>query len=204
MLINKWRDAMLVFEADLGGSGGSEDGDDKGGDNASGDESPEAIKAELDRTRLALKAANKEAAERRKKLDDIEAAEAARKQSELTEVEKLKAEADKAKADLTALQESSRKERIQAAVLQAATTAQFADPVDAIALADLSGVMLEDGKVTGAKEAVEALAKAKPHLVVAQKVAPNINSTAGDGGGKQTNRTVVERALSKAYRRGDK
>jgi len=172
MLINKWRDAMYLYEADSGGSDGGDDG-------ASDDVTPEALKAELERTRAALKAANKEAAERRKRLDDIEAAEATRKQAELTETERYKAEADKAKADYAALQETSRKERIQAAILQAATVANFADPVDAMALADLSGVMLEDGKVTGAKEAVDALAKAKPHLVTVAKVAPNINSQSG-------------------------
>jgi hypothetical protein len=46
---------------------------------------------ELERTRTALKAANKEAADRRKRLDELEAAEAKRKEAEMTETEKTQA-----------------------------------------------------------------------------------------------------------------
>ncbi len=50
----------------------------------------------------ALKAANKEAADRRKKLDAFEKAEADRKSAEMTDLQKAQAEADKLKSELTA------------------------------------------------------------------------------------------------------
>ena len=66
---------------------------------------------------------------------------------------------------LDALRETLRKGEIRTAVLLEAARAGIADPSDALLLADLSGVSLgEDGAVTGAKEAVEALAAAKPYL----------------------------------------
>ena len=54
-------------------------------------ETPEAIRAELEKTRKALNAANREAAERRKKLEELEAMEQKRKEAEMTESEKLAA-----------------------------------------------------------------------------------------------------------------
>lgn len=174
MLINKWRDAMIVFEADAGGSGAGEGTENEGAQS----ESPEAIKAELERTRAALKVANKEAADRRKKLDEIETAEKSRKEAELTEAQKAQAKADKALADLTALQQAYQTEKIEGALRQAATAAGFADPDDAIAQADRTGVILDDSnKVSGAAEAVAALATRKPYLLNRQ--APNINSNSG-------------------------
>ena len=55
-------------------------------------QTPEEIRAELERTRDALKKANKEAADRRKKLDAFEKTEADRKAAELSEVDRLKAD----------------------------------------------------------------------------------------------------------------
>lgn len=52
--------------------------------------SPTDLAAELERTKLALKGANKEAAERRKRLEELEQAETKRKESEMSETDKLK------------------------------------------------------------------------------------------------------------------
>jgi NAD-specific glutamate dehydrogenase len=60
--------------------------------------------AELERTRIALKAANKEAAERRKRLEELEAAETKRKDSEMSELDKLKKALAEKDAMLTGLQ----------------------------------------------------------------------------------------------------
>lgn len=49
------------------------------------------VQAELERTRQALKEANKEAATRRKRLEELEKAEADRKAAEMTETEKAQA-----------------------------------------------------------------------------------------------------------------
>lgn len=60
------------------------------------DAKPEAVDstqvaAELEKTREALKKANKEAAERRKRLEELEAAELKRKEAEMTETERVQA-----------------------------------------------------------------------------------------------------------------
>jgi len=67
--------------------------------------------------------------------------------------------------DVEALQAQVRRSAIQAAVIAAAARAGIADPEDAVRLADLEGVEIdEDGTVSGADEAVAALVEAKPYL----------------------------------------
>lgn len=77
------------------------------------------------------------------------------------------------KAQVTELTEKTNKQdktihdlRIQNAFLTA-NTYQWHDVADALRLADLSGVEIdpEDGSVTGLKEALQALARSKPHLI---------------------------------------
>ena len=51
---------------------------------------PEEVQAELEKVRAALKAANAEAAQRRKKLDAYEAEEQKRKEAEMSEIDLLK------------------------------------------------------------------------------------------------------------------
>jgi len=62
------------------------------------------VQAELDRTAAALKQANKEAAERRKKLEAFEKAEDERRKAELSETERLKQELAQSQAKLEAAQ----------------------------------------------------------------------------------------------------
>lgn len=59
----------------------------------------EAI-AELERTRAALKEANKEAAARRKRLEELEAAEQKRKEADMSEIDRLKAQHEQATKEL--------------------------------------------------------------------------------------------------------
>lgn len=177
MLINKWnwRDAGIFFEADQGSGSG-----ESGTDSAGGTTSPEEIKAELERTRAALKAANKEAAERRKKLDDIEAQAAARKEQELTEAQKAAARAEKAEQALQALETRHRTTTINSAIRLAARNAGFVDPEDAVSLLDRSGLDIDESDtVNGVEAAIKALAKAKPHLLNTKQPAPNINANSG-------------------------
>lgn len=192
MLISKlWRDAIL-FEADAGGSGGGEGtGEDDGN---GGEMTPEQLQAELERVRVALKKANDESAGRRKKLEEIEAAEEARKTAELSEAQQAAARAEKAEAELKALAERHERNAIQAAVRLEAVTLGFVDPADAVALADLSSVTLgDDDQVIGADKAVQALAKAKPHLVK-QATTADINAR---NSGRQTSLTPEQIADSK-------
>ena len=194
MLINKWnwRDAGMFYEADASGSGeGTSDG---------GALSPEQLQAELERTRAALKQANKEAGDRRKKLEEIEQNEAKRKEQELTEVQRAAKRAEEAEANLKEYQKRYRTNAIRNAVRLAAQNAGFVDAEDAIALADLSSVDLDENtdKVTGADEVTKALAKAKPHLLKAPErpQAPNINSSGGGPRPPITNDQLVERKRS--------
>lgn len=120
----------------------------------------EEIKAELERVRKALKDANKEAAERRKKLEAFEAAEAANAEKELSESQRLQKKLDEAEATRVALENKLRANTINSAALAHASQLGFDNPADALALTDLSTVEItEDGTVTGFEKALEALAK---------------------------------------------
>ena len=131
-------------------------------------QTPEEMRAELERTRKALKDANREAADRRKKLDAFEAAEKKRADAELSEVERLKKDVGERDNSLTAAQQELRTERLSHAVELTALAMDFHDPDDALALLDTSAIEFDDaGRPNRAsiKKALEALAKAKPHLV---------------------------------------
>lgn len=140
--------------------------------------------SELETLRAALRKANAESAERRKKLEQMEDAEKRKADAQLSEVEQAKKRADEAEAKLEAMQSSMRDRAIRHAIEIEASKAGFADPSDAVALADISAVQYDDdGKVSGADAAVKALAKAKPHLVKAAQPPPNTNGR--DGGKSQ-------------------
>ncbi len=193
MLIKNWRDAGMFYEADASGSG---EGEQK---SEGGAMSPEQILAELERTRAALKTANKEAAERRKKLEEIEANDAKRKESELTEVQRAAKRAEEAEASLKQTKDRYRQNAIRNEIKLYAQNAGFVDIADAIALADMSGVDFDEAndKVIGAKEAIDALAKAKPHLLKApdKPQAPNINSFGGGTKPPVTSEQIVNNKL---------
>lgn len=137
------------------------------------------VGAELERLRAALKTANREAQERRQKLDAYEKAEQQRQESALSEAEKLQKRIADAEARATAAEERARATLMRSAVQVAAVQMRFHDPADAIALADLSGVEIDgDGNVVGVEGALKALAKAKPHLLRQETPPPNINGQA--------------------------
>lgn len=195
MLIKNWRDAGMFYEADAGGAGEGTSTTSEGGAM-----SPEQLQAELERTRAALKTANKEAADRRKKLEEIESNEAKRKESELTEVQKAAKRAEEAEASLKQTKDRYRTNAIRNEIKLYAQNAGFVDTNDAIALADMSGVDFDEAsdKVTGAKEAIDALAKAKPHLLktAERPLAPNINSTGSGAKPPVTNEQIIQNKRS--------
>jgi hypothetical protein len=97
------------------------------------------------------------------------------------------------------LEAETQRLRIENAVLAAAARetdqrARFIDPADAVRLADLSKVTLgDDGTISGVDEALDALAKAKPHLLVpARRSGAGLGATnpAGSGTGEPA---VVQR-----------
>jgi len=119
---------------------------------------PAEIATELEKTRAALKAANAESAARRKKLEAFEAF--------TDELDQVKADLAAARAEAETLKTNARAAAIKHAIETAATGLNFQDPADALTLADLSAVQVgDDGTVTGAAEAVKALAAKRPYLL---------------------------------------
>lgn len=139
---------------------------------------------DLEELRAALKRANAESADRRKRLEQLEAEEKKRSEAQLSEVEKATKRAEAAEAKLTAQMQTLRTQAIRHAVEAEASKAGFIDPADATALADMSAVQYDEdtGKVIGADAAVKALSKAKSHLVKQGTPPPNIDGRAGGKG----------------------
>jgi len=187
---NRWRDAITHEQATDGGAGTGNDGANSGN---AGEMSAEQLKAELERIRGALKLANSESAARRKKLDEIEAAETKRKEQDLTEAQKVAKRAEEAEAKAKDLEQRYRTTTIRHAVEIAAVKLEFADPSDAYLLADLTGVELDDaGKVQGVDKVLKALAAAKPHLIKRQQ-AGDINAQNRGGAQAPTVDELVQR-----------
>lgn len=138
--------------------------------------------AELERTRAALKAANRESADRRKRLEQLEAAETARQQAEMTETDRLKAEIAEAKAQAQQAEARARETLVRSAFVAEAAKVGAAYPEDVHRLADLSGVDLDDtGTVTGVAAAVKALVDAGRIPLSGKPQAPNLDGGAGGG-----------------------
>lgn len=90
---------------------------------------------------------------------------------------------------------------IQRAIISEAAKAGFVDPEEAVQLADLSKVTIDDDdSVTGADEVVAALVAAKPHLLKDTKTTPQIGATnpAGPGGSTSSVLGAVQRRLGGA------
>ncbi len=111
----------------------------------------------------------------RVQLDEIETA----RLSELEQAQKVAAEATAQAAQ--ALQ-TSRDRLIRAELTAQAAVKGVAHPGDAYNLADLTGVVLgDDGNVTGAAEAVDALIAGGRMVMTAKAPAPDLNGGAGAG-----------------------
>ena len=102
-------------------------------------------------------------------VDAMKAAAKAKVDADLaakSDLEKEKLRADKAEAEKKTALTTANTRLMSAEIKVFAVQAGFVDPADAVALVDKSGIAVDDaGNITGAKEAVDALAKAKPHLV---------------------------------------
>ncbi len=149
----------------------------QGGAAGAGDAmSLEQVQAELEKARKALKDANAESAGRRKRLEELEGAEAERERAKLSEVERAAKDAQAAQQkaqDLeTRLAEMDRKHK--AAVVQYEVKLQAAamgiiDPDAAVKLLDWDTLEFgEDGAPKNVEAALKKLVAAKPYLVKAQ------------------------------------
>lgn len=87
-------------------------------------ETVEALKAELAKLQAGLKQANQEAASRRKRLEELEAAEAKRKQESMTELERITQERD---ALLSKVKQAERLEMARKAAREAGIPESLAE-----------------------------------------------------------------------------
>jgi len=160
----------------------------------------EEVQAQLEELRKQLSAVNKESAGRRKKIEEIEAAEAKRKQAELSELDQLKAKlAEQEKARLEAEGKAS-EALIRHAVEMAAATMKFHNPEIAYHLLDLAEVSIgEDGKVAGVEDALKKLIKSNPYLVD-NGAAAAVETDAGKRGSGKPDAKAREEEIRKRYR----
>jgi hypothetical protein len=194
-------------DGDAGGAGGAGGGGaegDSGNDDVK-DKTVEQLKAELKEARKILSAANFQAVQERKKLEAFEKEKAEKEEAEKSEAQKLKERAEKAEAAAQAAQDAIVQRDINDAIRDAAREAGFIDVSDALQLVDRSAIKLDGGKVTGAADAVKALAKSKTHLVKSpDKKAPPAAPGAGAGQGKakpsDADRTTVTPAIAPSSR----
>lgn len=131
------------------------------------DAAPKAdeLQAELDKARKALKDANKEAAERRKKLEEYEQAEAKRKQAEMTEAERAQARIKELEAQAAEqaqqIKQSERRELQRKVAEAVGIPAVLASRI----AGDTEEAMTEDAKaILDALPKAEAKGPKAPHL----------------------------------------
>lgn len=156
-------------------------------DGATAGQTAAELKAENERMAKALKDANREAASRRKRLEELEAAEEQRKAAAMSETEKLQKQLDDLKNENAALMQKHQDRAIKQAIQIEAARMGFIDPYDAMTPAVLAAVSInDDGDVEGVGDALKELAKTKPYLL-GQPGRPAAPS-AGAGTGNQPER----------------
>jgi multidrug efflux pump subunit AcrA (membrane-fusion protein) len=142
---------------------------------------------ELAKLRAALKKANKEAAERRKLLEQYEAERKQKEEAELSELDKLRRQLEQEQKRREEAERRARERLLKAEVQAHATRLNFLDPGDAWRLLDLSDIDYdENGEPLGIAEKLQVLAKEKPYLLRRQPVA---ETNAREGRGRQDGMT---------------
>ncbi len=152
---------------DEGGDGdgdeGGEDGDEDGNGSEDRSQGDPRIKKLSDESARYRRERNEKDAE----LEKVKAQLKKYTDAELGELGAAKGTVEELTATTTAQAAAIKELRLNNAFLSD-NTYDWADPADALKLADLSGVEIDkDGTVTGMKEALDKLAKDKPHLVKA-------------------------------------
>lgn len=145
----------------------------------------------------------------KEKVSAYEKAEQEKADAELTELDRIKKELEaKSEVELSLTQQiedlrkAGEQEKITNAFIKSATSANIAYIDDALRLADLSGVSVEDGKVVGVDDIVKALVEEKPFLI-AQKPKP-IGQSTNSGTDKidKTPDQLIKEAEEKARKSG--
>lgn len=149
------------------------------------------VQAELERTRKALVDANREAAKRRKQLEAYEAAEAERKQAQMTELEKAQAALAEVEKRATEAERGRKQALVRAAVIARAGALRFVNPEDAIAFLGAESLEIgEDGQIADLDEQLTKLTKARPYLL---QQPGQLGATNPGRGGAQGGETDQER-----------
>lgn len=166
----------------------------------SGEPTLEALQAELESAKTALKRVNAESAKRRKQLEAHEKAKVEREKAELSEVEKAQATAKEWEGKFELLTSELNVAQMRAAFYDEIDTQKLTFPNaqakrDAFTLADLSNVATDENGMTGIPEAVKALTKSHPHLFGTALLPKDINARdTGKGLGKATEAQMIEYA----------
>lgn len=145
----------------------------------------------------------KELEELRKMREEIE-------RQNMTELERYKADLEKAQKalkekekELSDFRTQYERDKIAAEFREKARAANIEYVDDALALADLSGVSIEDGKVVGIDEVIKKLVETKPFLVAKKATQkpigePTVNEPKAD----RTSEQLLKEAAEKAKRSG--
>ena len=134
---------------------------------ADGAEEPKSISLEK------AKELRSEAANLRKRLKAFEAADEARKQAEMTEADKLKADREKFETERTTFAQSQRDFTAKQQVIEEARKASFkVSPERVFALVKAEIEFNDDGAPTNVRDVVTALATAEPGLIGASNGSP--------------------------------
>jgi len=169
------KDLETPENGDDNGNNGSDDKKDKTWDTileGLSDEDREFYEGHISGLKSALVAERTAAKDGRKaikRLEELEKERADREKAEMDEVDRLKLENDEYKTRLKGVLEELALERRNNAITAAASQLDFADPADAITLADLSSIEYDEDKDNwkGIDDALKALLKQKPYLKVA-------------------------------------
>ncbi|MFZ3171959.1 MAG: hypothetical protein WA118_08270 [Carboxydocellales bacterium] len=176
--------------AGTGGTGGGTGGAGSGGtSDAVTFENQGALQARLDRhAESTLAAQAKDLG-----FESVEAMKAAAKKAKEAD-DKAKSDLEKANEGKTAAETKAQTERSRADKIAADAEVKilsqalkdnkkFIDANDAVAMIDRTNIKVDDqGNVTGVAEALETLAKAKPHLLGLQARSGGMPGSAGNGG----------------------
>jgi len=112
-----------------------------------------------------VKTLRKEAASWRTKLRQAEETEEQRRRSEMTELEKLKADLEAERQARATAEQQRTQQLLRTQVVSAAARAGFNDPEDAVRLLDQTALEIDDhGQIGGLERELKALLAAKPYL----------------------------------------
>jgi hypothetical protein len=153
----------------------------------------------------ALRAFEKDAKAKLKRLEELEKVDADRRSAEMTDLEKARAELETTKSSLTALQSELTRRRVLDAARREAETrklAFFPDALeDELKLGTFeSATVKDDGSVTGLGSILSDLATRKPYLLKPVPKAGDIDASAK--GGTSHKEEDTERKLKLAERFG--